>query len=283
MKHEFTINSPMPPLWIMYPYITQFSLGWRMGAGEGYKFDLHDWLNTLTEVERKKYFEMFPKPGFWHDKIEGNYYEGVALWPQEKKYTIENLLSTNADSKPEYLFFWKPQPALINESCLGQWQPSYFYVDLDKYCCAEQYMMAEKARLFNDEAIEEKIMLSVDPREIKALGKQIKKFDQETWDKVKLSIVLSGNYYKFTQNKNMLKYLLSTDNQVLVEASPLDHIWGIGLPADSAEAKNPDQWQGQNLLGFALMQLRDDLRKVYQHADCINWTKLTRYGGRLAE
>jgi hypothetical protein len=254
-----------------------------MGGGEGYKFDLHDWLNTLSDAERKRYYEMFPKPAFWHDKIEGNYYEGIALWPKEKKYTIENLLPTYADSKPEYLFFWKPQPGLINESCLGQWQPSYFYVDLDKYCCAEQYIMAEKARLFNDETVEEKIMLSVDPREIKALGKQVKNFNQKTWDKVKLSIVLSGNYYKFTQNKAMLRYLLNTDDQVLVEASPLDRIWGIGLTADSTEAKNPDQWQGQNLLGFALMQLRDDLRKVYQYADCINWTKLSRYGGLLPE
>ena len=126
-------------------------------------------------------------------------------------------------------------------------------------------MMAEKARLFGDEEVEKEIMNTSDPKLMKALGRKVRNFDPQVWDKVKYSIVLNGNYYKFTQNKEMMDFLLSTGNKILVEASPMDTIWGIGLGKDNEKAHNIASWRGQNFLGFALMEVRDEIRKVYQN------------------
>ena len=269
----------MPPIWMMYPHISQFSIGWRMGYGEGYKWDLWDWLDTLKTEEKKQYEEMFPKPKFWHDDFEGNYYELIPFWENDgkMKYSIGKLIEQNNLSELEYLFFWKPAPNVIDQSCLGQWQASKFGVDIDDYTCAEQYMMAEKTRLFEDEEIKEQIMKATNPIEMKALGKKVKNFDQTVWDKVKYSIVLNGNYYKFSQNKEMRAFLLSTENKILVEASPLDTIWGIGLGEENPNAYNPTAWRGKNLLGFALMEVRDELRRVYKNFNKIDWDKLKKY------
>ena len=178
MKNKFTIDKPMPPIWMMYPNISQFSIGWRMGYGEGYKWDLGNWLKTLTKEELKKYNEMFPKPSFWHEDFEEKYHESIPFWQRNgmMKYSID-YLNNNIDTN-QYLFFWKPNSNLVDKSCLGQWQPSNFEVDIDKYVCAEQYMMAEKARLFEDKEIEKQIMQTFDPKEMKALGKKVKNFDQ---------------------------------------------------------------------------------------------------------
>lgn len=285
MKNQFTIDNPMPPIWIMYPYITQYSIGWRMGAGEGYKYALYDWLKTLTAQEQKLYDEMFPRPIFWRklsseefgEEVYENYsYELIPFWQKngKPKYSISQLLTAQHTQDLAYIFFWKPNPNTIDPSCLGQWQPAPFMVDIDDYTCAEQYMMAEKARLFEDDAIEKLIMQTADPKEMKALGKKVKNFDQTVWDKVKYSIVLNANYYKFTQNKEMRNFLLSTGNKILVEASPLDPIWGIGLGAEDPKAHNPTTWKGKNLLGFALMEVRDELRKLYKNYDKIDWKDL---------
>jgi hypothetical protein len=125
--------------------------------------------------------------------------------------------------------------------------------------------MAEKARLFGDEEMREEIMNTSDPKLMKALGRKVRNFDPEVWDKVKYSIVLNGNYYKFTQNKEMMDFLLSTGDKILVEASPMDAIWGIGFGKENEKAYNIASWRGQNLLGFALMEVRDEIRKVYQN------------------
>ena len=134
--------------------------------------------------------------------------------------------------------------------------------------------MAEKARLFEDDEIEKQIMNSTDPREIKSLGQKVKNFKQDVWDRVKYSIILTGNYYKFSQNKEIRDFLLSTDNKILVEASPLDKIWGVGLSSEDSKIKNLSSWNGKNLLGFALMELRDELKRIYKHYDKINWSKI---------
>jgi len=275
MKPKFTIEHPMPPLWIMYPNITQYSMGWRMGYGEGYKWELSDWLKTLTEEEKKEYDLMFPKPIFWQKDNEDNYYDFIAFWQKngEMKYSIGELIAQNTFATQESIFFWKPSPNCFDKSCLGQWQSSLFEVDIDTFTCAEQYIMVEKARLFKDKQIEEQIRQSSDPKEMKALGKKVKNFNQTIWDKVKYSIVLNGNYYKFSQNKPMRDFLLSTGNKILVEASPLDTIWGIGLKDDNPKANTPTMWRGKNLLGFALMEVRGELRRLYENYDKIDWDK----------
>jgi ribA/ribD-fused uncharacterized protein len=281
MPFNFTIDKPMPPLWIMYPEITQFSIGWRMGYGEGYKWVLFDWLNKLTTDEKRKYEDMFPRPVFWKNPNDEDFdeysYELISFWEKEgqPKYSISNL--ENEIEILNYLCFWKPKNQLIDESCLSQWQYSKFEVDIHYYTSMEQYMMAEKARLFEDDEIEKQIISSTDPREIKSLGQKVKNFNQDIWDRVKYSIVLTGNYYKFSQNKEMRDYLLSTDNKILVEASPLDKIWGVGFSAENSKINTPHSWNGKNLLGFALMELRDDLKKVYRNVDTIDWEQLKKY------
>ncbi|EKT4550826.1 NADAR family protein [Flavobacterium psychrophilum] len=285
MKNKYTIENPMPPIWMMYPNISQYSIGWRMGYGEGYKFDLYDWLKTLTIQEQQTFDEMFPKPIFWRDLYSEDYeeedidnysYNLISFWQKngKPKYSIDKLFTSNNFSELEYIFFWKPNPNIIDYSCFGQWRPSDFEVDIDKYSCTEQYMMAEKARLFEDKEIEKQIMQTSDPKEMKALGKKVKNFDQTVWDKVKYSIVLNGNYYKFSQNKEMRDFLISTGDKILVEASPLDAIWGIGLGEDNPKAHNPTTWRGKNLLGFALMELRDEMKILYNNYDKIDWKNL---------
>ena len=97
-------------------------------------------------------------------------------------------------------------------------------------------------------------------------------FDQKVWDKFKYAIVLLGNWHKFSQNRELREFLLSTGDSVLVEASPYDAIWGIRLPASSPEAQDPMKWRGQNLLGFALMEVRDELRRVTQNEMLCDWS-----------
>lgn len=283
MSFKFDIENPMPPVWMMYPSISEYSIGWRMGYGEGYKWNLADWKKTLTDEEQLQYQQMFPHPAFWRaydnenfdfDELEDFEFRNVQLWNKngKMKYSSGTISHNN-----EYLFFWKPNPNVVDKSCLSQWQPSYFEVDTDDYTCAEQYMMAEKARLFEDKEIETQIMQASDPKTMKALGKKVKNFDQAIWDKAKYSIVLNGNYYKFAQNKEMRDFLLSTGDQILVEASPLDTIWGIGMTEDDPKANDPVKWKGKNLLGFALMEVRNELRRLYKNYNKINWERLNTH------
>ena len=115
------------------------------------------------------------------------------------------------------------------------------------------------------------ILKCSDPKQIKALGRKVRGFDQKVWDKFKYAIVLNGNWCKFSQNRNLREFLLSTGDSVLVETSPYDNIWGIRLSANSPEAQDPMKWRGQNLLGFALMEVRDELRRVTQNEMLCDW------------
>lgn len=147
-----------------------------------------------------------------------------------------------------------------------------FYSIASSYLCMEQYMMAGKAELFGDQEIRERILKCNNPKEIKALGRKVRGFDQKVWDRFKYAIVLNGNWCKFSQNRNLREFLLSTGDYILVEASPYDSIWGIRLAADSPEAQDPMKWRGQNLLGFALMEVRDELRRVTQNELLCDWS-----------
>ena len=180
-------------------------------------------------------------------------------------YSIEWLLNQLAnDARVKYLFFWSNQPSkdgTITKSCLSQWWLADFVVAGLTYRSTEHWMMAEKARLFNDEAALRQILAARSPAEAKKLGREIQHFEPEVWEARKVDIVIAGNLHKFSQHPELQKFLLSTGDRVLVEASPVDTIWGIGLAADSPAAANPAQWQGPNLLGFALMAVRDELRR----------------------
>jgi hypothetical protein len=174
--------------------------------------------------------------------------------------TAENLIKQIKDGKQfDYLHFWRVDE--IPYGAFSQWYPSAFNDGEQEYTNAEQYMMAKKAEAFRDENIKKRIMKATDPREMKELGRAIVNFDDAVWGKLRYAVVKTGNFYKFSQNEKLGKLLLGTDNKVLVEASPRDAVWGIGLEQSDDNASNPKMWQGTNLLGFALMEVRDELKK----------------------
>ncbi|PHM61139.1 NADAR family protein [Xenorhabdus ishibashii] len=165
--------------------------------------------------------------------------------------------------KLKYLFFWghkTDHSNHITKSCLSQWYPAPFTVDNIEYASAEHYMMAGKARLFNDHEALKKIINAKNPGAAKAYGREIRGFNQSIWDRHRLNIVIEGNLAKFSQNKSLAEFLLNTGDKILVEASPVDRIWGIGLSEDTLNINNPLMWDGLNLLGFALMAVRDKLK-----------------------
>lgn len=161
-----------------------------------------------------------------------------------------------------FLFFWGHQPSkdgTITSSCLSQWWPSQFEVEGTVYFTAEHWMMSQKAQLFGDYETAIRIRAARSPKEVKQLGREARGFDAAIWDANKFAIVEEGNFHKFCQNTELLNFLTATGDLVLVEASPVDCIWGIGLTADDANAANPPEWRGENLLGFALMRVRQRL------------------------
>jgi len=163
-----------------------------------------------------------------------------------------------------YLYFWGHQPlpsGQIGRPCLSQWWPSAFTIDGVTYRSSEHWMMAHKARLFEDEETAAKIISAETPNAAKALGREVRDFNEQIWSARRFDIVAEGSVAKFSQHPQLREYLLSTDQQVLVEASPLDRVWGIGLAADDARARQPSAWPGLNLLGFALMKARSVLSR----------------------
>lgn len=146
------------------------------------------------------------------------------------------------------------------KGCFSQWYRSDFTVNFGiVYFCAEQYMMASKARLFNDEVTLGKIMKSTEPSEIQKLGREIANYDQQMWEQYRFPIVYKGNLAKFSQNAMLKNKLLDTGSTILVEASPVDKIWGVGLAEDNPDILDMNKWQGLNLLWKVLTSVRDAL------------------------
>ncbi len=167
--------------------------------------------------------------------------------------------------KLKYIFFWGHQPhpdGQVSKSCFSQWWDSPFIIDGITYLTAEHYMMAEKARLFNDADALEKILSAPHPGAAKQYGRLVQNFDEQNWKTHRFDIVVRGNIAKFGQNEALKTFLLNSKKRILVEASPRDKIWGIGLAEDDPQATNPEKWQGLNLLGFALMAARTQLEQT---------------------
>ena len=143
----------------------------------------------------------------------------------------------------------------------SNWEPSPFVLDKVKYGCAEQYFMAEKARLFNDAESERLIMATNEPGVQKKLGRKVKGFDLVRWHSVARGVMFRASMAKYTQNPDLLTALLATAGTTLVEASPYDTIWGIGLAADDPRARSRSTWLGKNWLGETLTKVRDQLMK----------------------
>jgi ribA/ribD-fused uncharacterized protein len=180
--------------------------------------------------------------------------------------TVDQLVGLVRDGgQPKYLLFWGHQPPPgggVGKGCLSQWWLAPFTVDGVAYLSAEHFMMAAKARLFGDQETARRIVAAAHPGQAKALGRQVRGFDEQRWAQERSSLVVTGNLAKFGQHLDLREFLLGTGNRVLVEASPLDRVWGSGLAVDDPDSTAPDRWPGLNLLGFALMEVRQQLTEV---------------------
>ena len=166
--------------------------------------------------------------------------------------TIERM------QKPSMVFFWNDDE---ENGYFSNWYQKPFVIDDFKYLHVEQYMMAQKAKLFHDSERYTAILRASKPWECKDLGKQVKPFDSAAWDAVKYDVVKTGNRAKYEQNPELMNRLLSTGDAILAEASPKDMIWGIGMDAATAAETDPAEWPGQNLLGKILMELRAEFSR----------------------
>ena len=172
--------------------------------------------------------------------------------------------SIEAGFSPKWLFFWghtPPKDGAVSKSCFSQWWAGHpFEIDGTCYLTAEHFMMAEKARLFNDSEILAEVIAADNPGLAKKLGRKVADFDPDIWNGARDEIVTRGNVAKFGQHPELLEFLCNTGERILVEASPRDRIWGIGMGANNPDAEIPQNWRGSNLLGFALMEARKQLK-----------------------
>lgn len=175
--------------------------------------------------------------------------------------TIKEILKLNPDTEILYFYGHTPNNKKVTAACLSQWYDCYFEVDGTQYHTTEQFMMASKAELFGDIEMLIQIMDAHTPLDYKKLGRRVKRFDPKVWDEHKLDIVVKANKAKFSQNEGFREFLLSTGNAIIAEASPTDKVWGIGLDRETAVKGGVNKWQGENLLGCALMEVRDWLNE----------------------
>jgi len=177
---------------------------------------------------------------------------------------IDDLIAARArGDRTKLLMFWghTPQrPDVVDKACLSQWYDAPFVVDGQRFATAEHWMMHGKAKLFGDDDIAARVLADDRPAVVKKLGREVQGFDDARWRAHRFELITQGSLHKFRQHAALREWLLATGDLVLVEASPTDTIWGIGLAAASPEANDPSTWRGLNLLGFALMAARSQLR-----------------------
>ena len=165
------------------------------------------------------------------------------------------MRSKNYYETDKYVFFYG--------SCFSQWAMGGMEIDGNLFNCCEQYMMCKKAELFKDKESFNKIWSASDPAKQKALGRKVQNFDKDKWEAIARDVVYKANYAKFTQNENWKQQLLATGDKIIVEASPTDCIWGIGMSCDDPGIEDPANWRGTNWLGEAIMKVREQLTKEF--------------------
>lgn len=178
-------------------------------------------------------------------------------------------MNTKQYTRDDFVFFWGHRNRKTGEmqGCLSQWYMAPMVVDGQFYNCMEQYLMAEKARTFKDYETLEKIMVEHNQMAIKRLGRKVRNYENTVWARIRQDVSIHGNLCKFAQNPRLKEFLLSTGDKILVEASPKDTIWGIGLDEKAPEVIDPSKWKGKNLLGYALMEVRTRLRQIQKRLD----------------
>ncbi len=171
----------------------------------------------------------------------------------------------DAGERFRLLCFWDepaPEDGSVSKACLSQWFEAAIVIDGVRYPTNEHYMMAAKALLFGDRERFEQIVAAPSPGQAKVYGRKVEGFDEGVWCGHRFRIVCEANRAKFTQHPALGKFLLGTENLILVQASPFDRIWGAGLSENHADIENPNHWKGLNLLGFALITVRDYMRQT---------------------
>jgi ribA/ribD-fused uncharacterized protein len=250
----------------------------------------HEELASLPIMEIREYISWLAEKQKKSGRLKAN-----DNW-KEAEFTLNNFIAARRDfvleeeqlnaklrqrltdvSEEKFTFFWETY------SPFSQWHksnftaPSYmwsnsFYqkiVETDvfpaeiEFISAEQYMMYCKAMLFTDFDIAKEILIHNQPRKIKEFGRQVSRFNDDTWYVFRWRFVYAGNKYKFTQNESLKEALFATQGTTLVEASPYDKIWGIGLTKDDPKAQQRSTWEGKNLLGEILTELRIELMGHY--------------------
>jgi ribA/ribD-fused uncharacterized protein len=185
------------------------------------------------------------------------------MTPEERLTRLR--VADTAGERIDVLAFYghTPNPdGSVGAGCLSQWWPAPFTVDGVRYPTAEHWMMAAKARLFNDEVGLGEVLATPSPGAAKAAGRRVRGFDDAKWREVCYDIVVAGNVAKFGEHDDLAEFLRRTGRRILVEASPFDRTWGIGLARTHEDVGRPAAWRGLNLLGFALMDVRETLMDV---------------------
>ena len=166
--------------------------------------------------------------------------------------------------KNTYVMFWRPHEG---NGILSQWYDSTFTVEGVEYSHAEMYMMAEKCKLMGDEETRQQILqCRHDPSKQQKLGRMVANWDEDLWLANREEVVYQASLAKFSQNSDLKAFLMQTDDAVLVEASPSDRVWGIGMKRTDYNATNEREWRGQNLLGKCLMRARETIRQEEEKA-----------------
>ena len=142
---------------------------------------------------------------------------------------------------------------------LSNWYLSLFTVEKKNFSSMEQFMMYRKAICFGDEAVAKNILSTDDTSQIKALGRQVKNYDEHIWNGIRQIVVYEGLLAKFSQNKNLKDRLKFTGEAILAECAVKDLIWGVGLSMKDPDRLDKTKWKGQNLLGYTLMMVRECL------------------------
>lgn len=238
------------PPWVMGAEYEPGHIIWRMEY-EAWFYYVWKWsFDRLTNNDKLAYLNRWNAPDDWRVFLFEWYYD----LPMFISY-----LTVCPDV--EYLFFWGHHgtPGHIGKNCLSQWYEASFTIEGTTYLTAEHYMMAEKAKLFGDEETLEQILQAVTAKDAKQYGREVRNFDKIVWEEKRENIVYTGNWAKFSQNPPLKEFLLRTNDKIIVEASPTDSVWGIGLSQNDPDSLNPDKWRGLNLLGFTLMKIRADL------------------------
>ena len=179
--------------------------------------------------------------------------------------SVQSLLDSDRDFEylPFYGMLGNKVGSKTDKGCFSQWYTGgSFEVCGVEFLTTEDYMMRSKALLFNDLVAHDRMLEASHPRDVKVIGRQVKNFDPVVWEENAFDIVVMGNILKFSQNPWLNRFLQSTGDKVLVEASPYDKIWGIGIGERHQDVCNPAGWDGTNLLGFALMEVRQRLRPM---------------------